>query len=209
MKYRRRLVLLRDDHIGDTLGAIFLDPSPEDTEAVVSRLRDYLGERVCVISAELSNDRIEVEVEVRALADEANRLAAAAGELSRKGVRRNAIALFRQALDLDPLNRDAHQGLGLLLADLNRYTEALTMLKLARESGPETVELLHALARVCMQAERTASAIRYLEKGFELDPSHFGIRRTLIEMGRKPKLPHRPHSSVLPPVPSKPHLKKS
>jgi tetratricopeptide (TPR) repeat protein len=194
MKYRRRLVLLRDDHIGDTLGAIFLDPSPEDTEAVVSRLSDYLGERVCVISAELSNDRIEVEVEVRALADEANRLAAAAGELSRKGVRRNAIALFRQALDLDPLNRDAHQGLGLLLADLNRYTEALSMLK---------------LARVCMQAERTASAIRYLEKGFELDPSHFGIRRALIEMGRKPKLPHRPHSSVLPPVPSKPHLKKS
>lgn len=209
MKYRRRLVLLRDDHIGDTVGAIFLDPSPEDTDAVISRLRDYLGERVCVISGELSNDRIEVEVEVRALADEANRLAAAAGELSRKGVRRNAIALFRQALDLDPLNRDAHQGLGLLLADLNRYTEALTMLKLARESGPETVELLHALARVCMQAERTASAIRYLEKGFELDPSHFGVRRALIEMGRKPKLPHRPHSSVLPPVPSKPHLKKS
>jgi tetratricopeptide (TPR) repeat protein len=208
MKYRRRLVLLRDDHIGDTLGAIFLDPSPEDADAVISRLRDYLGERVHLIGAELSNDRIEVEVEVRALADEANRLAAAAGELSRKGVRRNAIALFRQALDLDPLNRDAHQGLGLLLADLNRYTEALAMLRLARESGPETVELLHALGRVCIQAERTASAIRYLEKGFELDPSHFGVRRALVELGRKPKLPQRPHTNNSLSLPSKPHGKK-
>lgn len=209
MKYRRRLVLLRDDHIGDTIGAIFLDPSPENTDPIMSRLRDYLGERVRVISAELSNDRLEVEVEVRALADEANRLAAAAGELSRKGVRRNAIALFRQALDLDPLNRDAHQGLGLLLADMNRYTEALAMLRLARESGPETVELLHWLGRVCIQADRTASAIRYLEKGFELDPSHFGVRRALIEMGRKPRLPQRPHNTTPSSVPSKPHLKKS
>jgi len=208
MKYRRRLVLLRDDHIGDTVGAIFLDPSPEDADAVISRLRDYLGERVHVVSAELSNDRIEVEVEVRALADEANRLAAAAGELSRKGVRRNAIALFRQALDLDPLNRDAHQGLGLLLADLNRYAEALAMLRLARESGPETVELLHALGRVCIQAERKGSAIRYLEKGFELDPSHFGVRRALVEMGRKPRLTQRPHGNTASSLPSKPHLKK-
>ena len=188
IKYRRRMVLLRDDHIGDAVGAIFLDPSLENADAIIARLRDYLGKRVRVINAELTAERAEVEVEVRALAEEANRLAAAAADLSRKGGRRNAIALFRHALELDPFNRDACQGLGLLLADLNCYREALAMLKLARESGPETVELLHALGRVCMQADRTTSAISYLEKGFELDPSHFGVRRALGELGCKPKL---------------------
>jgi tetratricopeptide (TPR) repeat protein len=185
------MVLWRDDHIGDAVGAIFLDPSLENADAIIVRLRDYLGQRVRVINAEITAERVEVEVEVRALAEEADRLAAAATDLGRKGGRRNAMALFRQALELDPLNRDAYQGLGLLLADLNCYREALAMLRLARESGPETVELLHALGRICMQTDRIASAIIYLEKGFELDPSHFGVRRALGELGLKPKLPQR------------------
>jgi tetratricopeptide (TPR) repeat protein len=209
IKYRRRLVLWRDDHIGDAVGAIFLDPSAENADAIIARLRDYLGNRVRVINAELSAERIEVEVEVRAFAEEADRLATAAADLSRKGGRRNAIALFRQVLELDPLNRDARQNLGLLLANLNCYGEALAMLKLARESGPETVELLHALGRVCMQAGRTTSAISYLEKGFELDPSHFGVRRALAELGRRPKLPQRAPGHGATSLPITPNLKKS
>jgi tetratricopeptide (TPR) repeat protein len=203
------MVLRRDDHIGDVVGAIFLDPSPENGDAIIARLRDYLGKQVRVIGAELTPDRIEVEVEVRALAEEATRLACAAGDLSRKGGRRNAIALFRQALELDPLNRDARLGLGLLLAELNCYREALAMLTLARESGPETVELLHALGRVSLQAERTASAISYLEKAFELDPGHFGVRRALSELGRKPKFPQRAQSHGTSSITVKPNVKKS
>ena len=203
------MVLLRDDHIGDPVGAIFLDPSPENSDLIIARLRDYLGERIRIINAELSAERIEIEVEVRAMAEEASRLAAAATDLSRKGVRRNAIELFRQALELDPLNRDARHGLGLMLADAKRYGEALAMLKLARESGPESVDLLHALGRVCMQADRTASAIIYLEKGFELDPSHFGVRRALSELGRKPKPPQRSQANTPISNAPKPSVKKS
>jgi tetratricopeptide (TPR) repeat protein len=209
IKYRRRLVLLRDDHIGDAVSAIFLDPSPENADDIMVRLRDYLGDRVRIINAELTAERAEVEVEVRALAEEANRLAAAAADLRRKGSRRNAIALFQQALELDPLNRDAYHGFGLLLADLNCYREALAMLKLARESGPETVDLLHALGRVCMRAERTVSAISYLEKGFELDPGHFGVRRALTELGRRPKLPQRQQNQSPSSIPVKTNLKNS
>jgi tetratricopeptide (TPR) repeat protein len=203
------MVLLRDDHIGDAVGAIFLDPSLENGDAIISRLRDYLGPRVRIIYVELAAERVEAEVEVRALAEEATRLAAAAADLGRKGSPRNAIALFRQALELDPLNRDARHGLGLLLAELNCCSEALAMLKLARESGPETVDLLHALGRVCLQADRKVSAINYLEKGFELDPSHFGVRRALGELGRKPKPLQRPQNNAPSLAPARPNLKQS
>jgi tetratricopeptide (TPR) repeat protein len=202
------LVLLRDDHIGDPLGAIFLDPSPDNEDSIIARLRDYLGERVRIVKAEITHERIEVEVEVQAMADEASRLAAAAMDLNRKGARRNAMALFREALELDPLNCDACHGLGLLLAEANHHAEGLAMLKLARECGPETVDLLHALGRVCMQAGRTASAIAYLERGFELEPGHFGVRRALGELGRKPKSPQRPRSPAPAPISAKPHIKQ-
>jgi tetratricopeptide (TPR) repeat protein len=209
IKYRRRLALLRDDHIGDAVGAIFLDPTSENADVIIGLLRDYLGRRMRVINAEITPERVEVEVEVRALAEEASSLAAAAADLRRKGVRRNAVALFRQALELDPFNRDARLGLGLLLAELHSYREALAMLKLARESGPETAELLYALGRICMETERTASAIVYLEKGFELDPGHFGVRRALAELGRKPKLAPRPQNHSSPPITLKSSLKRS
>jgi hypothetical protein len=59
-----------------------------------------------------------------------------------------------------------------------------------------------------MQANRIASAISYLERGFELDPSHFGVRRALGELGRKPKAPPRPMSHVPSSIPE-PNAKKS
>ena len=40
-KYRRRMVLLRDDHIGDAVGAVFLDPSAENADEIIARVRDY------------------------------------------------------------------------------------------------------------------------------------------------------------------------
>ena len=43
---QRRIHILRDDHIGEPLGAIFLDPSPEKTEWTIDLLRAYLGRRV-------------------------------------------------------------------------------------------------------------------------------------------------------------------
>jgi cytochrome c-type biogenesis protein CcmH/NrfG len=60
------------------------------------------------------------------------------------------------------------------------------MLKRARETGPESARVLYALAMVCMKVERTASAIAYLERALELEPTNFNVRRALIELGRKP-----------------------
>src|SRR5579863_501978 len=201
IKQRRRIVIRRDDHIGDALGMMFLDPSAENEDSILERLCDYLGRRLRVVKAELTAERAEVEVELQALGDEASRLAATAHDLRQKGARRNALALFREALELDPLSREAAMGLGLMLADAEQYGDAFKMLKRARESGPDEPGLLYEMGRLCTKLERTASAIGYLERAFELDPSHFGARRALTELGRKPKPPQRSRTQA----PVKPH----
>jgi tetratricopeptide (TPR) repeat protein len=204
IKQQRRVVILRDDHIGDPIGGLFLDPDALDEDGIIARLRDYLGARVRIVKAELSAERAEIEVETQALADEATRLAATARDLSRKGARRGALALFRDALELDPLNREAALGLGLAMAEAEQYSEALAMLKRAREAGPDDVEVLHAIGSVCISTDRIASAITYLERAFDLDPGHFGVRRALAELGRKPKPPQRQRNAQPPVAAAKP-----
>ena len=196
IRQRRQITILRDDHIGDLLGAIFLDCSPERQDSIVERLREYLGPRVRIIKAEIGTDRAEVEVVLQALEEESTRLAVAAIDLRQKGARRNALSMFREALELDPLNRTAALGLGMLFAELEQFDEALSTLKRAREAGAgagdaDEVELLLALGRVCVRTERTASAINYLERAFAIDSGNFAVRRMLIELGRKPKAPVR------------------
>ncbi len=187
IRQRRRITIMRDDHIGDLLGAIFLDVSARHEDSIMARLSEYLGKRVRIVKAEITNDRAEVEVEIKAWEEEGDRLAAHATDLKQKGARRNAQSLFREALELDPLNVAAASGLGALLAEQEKYDEALAMLKLACEAGPPSAATLLALGRICIKTERTASAITYLERAFEIEPSNFGVRRALTELGRKPK----------------------
>ncbi|MGH7838712.1 MAG: tetratricopeptide repeat protein [Candidatus Binataceae bacterium] len=187
----RRIVILRNDHIGEPLGAIFLEICDDSHDWVIDLIGAYLGPRVRILKVELMADRVEVEVEVRAFSAEAERLAATARDLEHKGAPRNALQLFREALELDPLNHAAHGGMGFIEARLGNCDKALAALKRARETGPESAELLYMLGRAALKLERTASAIIYLERAFELSPSHFGVRRALTELGRKPKLPAR------------------
>ena len=192
IRQRKRITIMRDDHIGDLLGAIFLDVSAQHEEAIMVRLAEYLGQRVRIVKAEISSDRAEVDVEVKAWEEEANRLAATAKDLNQKGARRNAQSLYREALELDPLNVAAAAGLGTLLAGIEQYPEALTVLKFACEAGSPNAAVLLVLAQVCLKTERTASAIAYLERAHEIEPANFGVRRALTELGRKPKPSPRP-----------------
>ena len=176
----------------------------------MARLAEYLGQRVRIVKAEISSDRAEVDVEVKAWEEEANRLAATAKDLNQKGARRNAQSLYREALELDPLNLAAAAGLGTLLAETEQHIEAMAVLKFACEAGPPNAAVLLALAQVCIQTDRTASAIAYLERAFEIEPSNFGVRRALTELGRKPKTSlrsSRPDPARLPDPPDKPTKK--
>jgi len=182
---KKVLVIVRDDHIGDPVGAIFLDLEGGDAE-VTRRVREYLGGKIQILKLVLKGDRVNVEVEASPFSDEANRLAEAAADLARKGAPRNAIAMFRQALELDPLGGQALHDMGLALLDLNRPAEALGILRRAREVLGDTVDLLRALARACVAMDRIPTAVGYLERALELEPANRVIHRELLALGRRP-----------------------
>jgi tetratricopeptide (TPR) repeat protein len=186
MRQRRQIVILLEDHIGDPVGSLLFNLANFDHDTIIDRLREYLDPHLTIIRADLTSARAEVEVEARGLETESRHLVAAAQDLQAKGARRNALSLYEDALRLDPLNSEAAMGLGLLLSELKKYDEALRMLKRARECGSERPDLLHALGRVSMLADRKASAIVYFERAYELDPTNLAIRRALMEVGRNP-----------------------
>jgi tetratricopeptide (TPR) repeat protein len=185
--HQRAVVLRRDDHVGDPIGLIFLEDARTISDRIIARLRDYFGPRVRIVKAEVSHEEIVAHVESRGWHDESNRLAAAAAELNRKGARRNAQAMYREALEIDPLNGDAMLSLGLALADAEKFAEALALLKRAREcQGADTVDMLTAMAKCAARLQRAASAVIYLERAYELDPRNFMVRSALRALGRDP-----------------------
>jgi tetratricopeptide (TPR) repeat protein len=166
---------------------IFLEGAGGDHDAIIERLREYLGPRVRIRKAEIGTERIEVEAGGRRFTEEAARLVEAAEGLRRKGASRNAMAHFTEALELDPLNVMALRGLGTLLAARRDHSGAFGMLCKAREAGGDSAEVLHDLGREAAAMERIATAIVYLERACELAPDNLAIRRTLADLGRKPR----------------------
>jgi tetratricopeptide (TPR) repeat protein len=183
------IVIRREDHIGDGLGFIFLEAGggDRDHDAIIERLREYLGPRLRILRAVIGAEQIEVEAGGRRFAEEAARLAEAAEGLRRKGASRNAAAHFKEALALDPLNLMALRGLGALLAAREDYSAAFRMLCKAREAGGDSAGVLHDLGRVAAGMGRIATAIVYLERACDLAPDNLAIRRTLADLGRKPR----------------------
>lgn len=173
-------MIRREDHAGDPIGMIFLlEPAGTNADATIERLRDYLGRKVKIKKAELSREEATVEIEWRGWQQEGARLAAAARELHRKGARRNALSMYREALEIDPANIEAMLGMGLALSELDRFEEALTTLKLAREFGGKGTELILALGRCSEQLGRIAAATSYFEQALKAEPRNFTARRAL------------------------------
>jgi len=183
---RRSLVIRRIDHVGDPVGIAFLESPETDGDAVLARIREYLGDRLRLVKAEVSHDEITVEVESHGWAEEGARMAEAARDLYRKGARRAALTMYRDALDLDPLNAEASLRLGLALVEREKFADAFAALKRAREFGASGVELLNALARSAAALGRRASAIAYYEEALKIEPRNFVARRALGALGRTP-----------------------
>src|SRR5216684_2844087 len=106
IRQRRSVAIRRDDHIGDPIGLAFLDSPETEGDAVMERLGKYFGQKLKVIKAEVSRDEIIVEIEAKGWKEEGARMAAAARDLHLKGGRRAALSMYRDALELDPMNAD-------------------------------------------------------------------------------------------------------
>jgi tetratricopeptide (TPR) repeat protein len=182
---RRSIVIRRIDHVGDPVGLAFLESPETDGDAVLARVREYLGTKLKLVKAEVSRDEITVEVESRGWPEEGARMASAAHDLYRKGAKRGALAMYRDALDLDPMNAEATLQLGLALAEQEKFAEAFAALKRAREFGAVGIDVLNALGRCAVELDRSATAIGYFEEALKIEPRNFVARRALRALGHE------------------------
>lgn len=193
---RRSIVIRRIDHVGGPVGLAFLESPETNGDAVLARIREYLGDKLKLVKAEVSHDEITVEVESRGWSEEGARMAAAARDLYQKGAKRGALAMYRDALELDPLNAEAILRLGFALAEQKKFAEAFAALKRAREFGAEGVELLIAMGRCAAGLERGATAAAYYEEALKIEPRNFIARRATRALGGKPSTPGKEAGAV-------------
>jgi tetratricopeptide (TPR) repeat protein len=183
-RQRRAIVIRREEHIGDPVGMAFLESAETNADALMERLAEYLGKKLRIKKAEVSHEEISVEVEMRGWPEEGARMAATARELHNKGARRAAQSMYRDALELDPTNLQALAGLGLSLAEQDKFADALTTLKRAREFGADGIEITLAMARCAARLERAAAAAGYYEQVLKIEPRNFVARRGLRALGK-------------------------
>jgi tetratricopeptide (TPR) repeat protein len=193
---RRSLVIRRVDHVGDPVGLAFLESPETNGDAVLDRVREYLGVKLKLVKAEVSHDEITVEIEFRGWTEEGTRMASLARDLYEKGAKRSALSMYRDALDLDPLNAEAMLRLGLALAEQEKFADALMALKHAREFGAGGVELLVAMGQCATGLERRPTAIAYYEEALKLEPRNFVARSALRALGHKPPTPRKQSGAV-------------
>ena len=186
-RYRERqtLVIRREDHVGDPISIAWLMPAETLGDAIVGRLRDYLGRGVSIKKVEISRDAIEVQLEVRGWREEANRLARAARDLAQKGAKRGALAMCREALELDSLSVEAMTAMGTILAALGRDEEALDAFQHAREFGAEGVSVLLAMLDCAIRLGSLPSAERYAMEALRLDSRNLQARDALHFIRRR------------------------
>ncbi|HEY6395268.1 MAG TPA: tetratricopeptide repeat protein [Candidatus Binataceae bacterium] len=196
MHRRRRVLIRRDDHIGEPIGIAFLGLADDQRDLIMRRLAEYLGPQLTILKVEISSNQVEVEIEWRGWPEEAERLAKAAQDLYQKGARRNAEAMFREALRMDPVNARALYAVGRALADTAQHAQALPIFKLAREVGGDSMELLIAIAQSSLKLGREAAAISFFERVLEIDSKNFLARRALGALGRKPATPESKAGAV-------------
>ena len=81
MRQRKTLIIRRDDHNGDPIGGIFLDPDAISRDELMRRMSHYLGPRIVVLEAEMGREQIEVQCDAPRHPEASARLAAAANDL--------------------------------------------------------------------------------------------------------------------------------
>jgi len=161
MLRRKTLTIRRDDHLDDVIGAAFFESDANAGTTIADCIRNYLGRRITLVRAEVGSRDALVTVEARGFTVESERMLEEAAILWRGGARRSAIATAQQAIDLDPLNADAHVSMGEYLIDHKKPGPALQALKRATIVGTVAKPMSLAAASLAWPARTVpASSIR-------------------------------------------------
>jgi hypothetical protein len=108
-------------------------------------------------------------------------------ELYKTGKLEEAIAAYRQCLELQPEDTNARFNLAVALGDTGDYTEAGACLEGVIQAEPERAEAYNSIGYVLNRQHRPERAVAYLEKAVQLQPNYaqarFNLGMTLLQLG--------------------------
>jgi tetratricopeptide (TPR) repeat protein len=187
MRRRHSLVIRRDDHKRDALGAVFLGAvtDPEEIRRYVQR---YLGPAIGVRSVDVNEAVLRVTAECSSFHVESQNLTRIGKSLLSKGRPRAAGDMFEEALRLDPLNVVALKADAALRLAAGDLVPAAERWVLAGEIGGYDGEILRGLAEIALREDRRPSAIRYLEEALIVHPEDRESRALLDDLRRQAEL---------------------
>jgi Tfp pilus assembly protein PilF len=96
------------------------------------------------------------------------------------GSYREAIDAFRQAIKVDPSYKRIYNNLGLVLAKINKYKEAMQ----AFRSGGDEAQAYNNLGCVYLLKSKKDKAIRAFEKAIEAKPTFYGTASDNLQRTR-------------------------
>ncbi len=181
------MILRREDHKRDALGAIFLGAvtEPADIRAYVER---YLGPTIAVRAVELESPVLRVTAETAAFQTESQNLVRIGKALAGRGRPRSAGETFAEALKLDPLNVDALKGQAALYAARDELAAAEEAWVRAGEVRGYDGEILRGLATIALREDRRPTATQYLEEALVLNPDDAEAHAMIDELRRQTEL---------------------
>jgi len=181
------LILRRDDHKRDALGAVFLGAVTDERDVRLCVER-YLGSAFLVRAVEMEGTALRVTVECSRFQMESHNLTRIAKSLVERGRQRSASESFAEALKLDPLNAEALKGQAALHALAGELIDAEEKWIRSGEIRGYDGEILRGLAGVALREDRRPTAMQYLEEALIVHPDDAEARAMLDELNRQAEL---------------------
>jgi len=186
-RQQHQVILRREDHKRDALGAIFLG-AVVDEETIRGHVERYLGPPFQVRAVDLEGAALRVTVECSRFQAESQNLTRMARSFAERGRARAAADSFGEALKLDPLNAEALKGHAALHAAAGEVDDAEDKWIRAGEIRGYDGEILRGLAGVALRLNRTGSGIQYLEEALLVNPNDDEARSILEDLKRQAEL---------------------
>lgn len=175
-----RWLLNREDSPWYPTMRVFRQRNRGDWDEVMQRVSETLHERLAAGST-LPAPTLAAEIEATSLHQDA-RQRILAGDFP------SAIQLLQLALRADPNCTAAHLDLGVALARMNSYDQAIPHLRRAVELAPDRAVGFGNLGLALLEAGRAGEAVEILQAGIRLDADSPSLRKhlgmALLQIGR-------------------------